>query len=154
MSVAESKSILDPVLYDLGTLEPAEEFWLWRLRQRAGNGRLLGRVGASLSRAQAAERLGISVRAYAKLERGRAARLTAVDARALAALGPLRPTPGELCLIARRRAGAPLARVAGDLEISRPHYHAQERAAAPAVVSYWEGRGFRFPRRREDSCLL
>jgi transcriptional regulator with XRE-family HTH domain len=138
--------ITDPVAYDLGRLTASEELVLWRFRQRSTNGRLFGRVGAGMSQAEAAAALGISRATYTRLEDGGSPRLSAQAAKTLlTALGPLRPTTGELCFIARRRSGLYLSEVESRVGVSRPRYHELERAGEETIVAFWEDRGFKFP---------
>lgn len=132
---------------DLSELTPAEALWLWRHRQRAADGRVLGRSGSAMSQDEAARALGITVKTYRTLELGGSASLSAVDVRAMsAALGPLRPTVGELCVIARRRSGMSLSAVVELSGVSRPWYLRLERNGDPSVVEMWESKGFKFPR--------
>ncbi len=83
---------------------------------------------------------------YRYTERGA---VVEVGERVLGALNRLRSvesTPGETCLIARRRSGLALREITAALGITTPTFHAWERAADPRVVAWWEGRGFRFPK--------
>ena len=141
--------------HDLTELTPAENLWLWRHRQRATNGRLLGKAGSAMNQDEAARALGISTASYRALELGGSTSLSAVDVRALfAALGPLRPTVGELCITARRRSGMPLSAAVEMAGVSRPHYLKLEREGDPSVVELWESRGYRFKAyQRADSAL-
>lgn len=144
------KPIVNPKMmptdrYDLSELTPAESLWLWRHRQRATNGRLLGKSGSAMNQDEAARALGIGTGAYRALELGGSTSLSAVDVRALfAALGPLRPTLGELCITARRRSGLSLQAVVETAGVSRPHYLGLEREGHESVVELWEARGYRF----------
>lgn len=138
--------IKGPPNYDLSELTASERLVLWRYRQRATNGRLLGRSGSSMSQSEAAACLGISPGSYARLEEGGATALSANEMSGLlAALGPLRPSLGELCLIARRRAGVTLTDMENALGVSRPWFHKLERAGDGTVVAYWCGQGYEFP---------
>lgn len=137
---------LDGNVYDLGQLNPDEHLFLWRRRQKATNGRLMGRVGSSMSRAEAAAALGIDPATYARLESG--ARPSLQDEKtctALEALEVLSPTLAELCFIARRRSGRSLRDIEVELDVSRVSFHKWERAGNPRLVDYWEKQGFRFP---------
>jgi hypothetical protein len=153
--------------FDLGRLTSAERLFLWRHRQKVTNGRLLGRNGSSMSQAEAAAHLGIRPKLYNKLENGGKIELsTTLDCSKLAsseelvvqlsaakndvsslltALGPLEPSTGELCFLARRRSGQLLMTLERELGVSRPRYHEFERAGDPVMVRFWEERGFRFP---------
>lgn len=131
---------------DLGCLTAAEKLFLWRHRQRSKNGQLLGQNGDRMSQEEAAELLGISWSAYNKLENGFRAYISADELEVfLHALEPIRPTVGELCLIARRRSGRFLSDVEREVGVSRPRYHKMERAGDAAIVSFWADRGFAFP---------
>ncbi len=144
--IRDPDRLADPCLRDLGRLAAAERLFLWRHRQRATNGRLLGRNGSSMNQVEAAERLGIGPKLYNKLENGLHSRLSAEEASSLLeALGPLVPTAGELCFLARRRSGQLLMTLERELGASRPYYHALERAGAPSMIRFWEDHGFRFP---------
>lgn len=137
---------IDGQVYDLSQINPDEHLFLWRRRQKATNGRLLGRTGASMSRAEAAEALGMDPNTYTRLESG--ARLSLQDEQictALEVLGELHPTLSELCFLARRRSGRPLREIEGELGVSRVSFHKWERAGNPRLVDYWEKQGFIFP---------
>ena len=141
---------------DLGRLSASERLWIWRRRQTSRHARgarsrqsTVPRSGRTMTRAEAAEALGLTVGVYASLEVGDA--LLAPDERervrgALAAMAP--PTVGELCAVARRRGGGGLIEVERALGVSRPRMIELERCGAAPVVAYWEKRGFRFP----DEC--
>jgi transcriptional regulator with XRE-family HTH domain len=134
--------------YDLTNLTAAEELYLWRLRRRATNGRLLGRTGPAQTQAEMAAALGISQQSYSQLELGHAALLTAEQVRALLTqlrVGALRPTLAELCLIARRRSRMMIVDVEAAVGVSRPIFHRLERAADDRIVRFWWYRGFIFP---------
>ena len=141
---------------DLNVLSASERLVLWRYRQHATNGRLFGRSGAALTQSEAATRLGISGNTYARLEEGAASAMSADKISGLlTALGPLFPSLGELCFIARRRSGAKLQEVLDSFNrvsetarremISRPWFHQLERAGDPRVIAHWESQGFKFP---------
>ena len=144
--LVRSPERLARVELDLGRPSAAERLFLWRHRQRATNGRLLGRNGAGMSRVEAAVILGISDRAYGKLENGlRTAMLAEETEGLLRALRPLHPTHAELGLLARRRSGQMLAELQRRLGVNRSTYHVLERAGDPRIVADWEEQGFRFP---------
>lgn len=146
LSCEGAPRFLDENVYDLGQLSPDEHLFLWRRRQKATNGRLMGRVGSSMSRAEAAAELRIDPATYARLESG--ARPSLQDEEictALEALGVLSPTLAELCFIARRRSGRPLREIEAELGVSRVSFHKWERAGNPRLVDHWEAQGFRFP---------
>jgi len=133
---------------DLGALTAAERLFLWRHRQKTTSGRLLGQCGARMSQTEAAAALGIELAAYRNLELGHTTAMTLDGAETLLAqLGPLRPTIGELCFIARRRSGVTLIELERELGVSRPTLHAMERAGDPRVVATWEAWGYIFLRR-------
>lgn len=137
--------------YDLTAITAAEELFLWRLRRRATNGRLLGRTGPAQSQAEAAEAIGLSQQAYSRLETGGAVVMDAGQVleliEYLAANGRLKPTLGELCMLARRRTNLQLSELEVALSVSRPVFHRRERAGDESVVAFWESRGFSFPPR-------
>jgi DNA-binding XRE family transcriptional regulator len=102
-----------------------------------------------MSQEEAASRLGLSVSAYAALELGYATALRADEVMSLIGpLGPLNPTVGELCVLARRRSGENVHQVTEAIGYSRVSYFRFERDGDPRVVSFWEDRGFRFPQAR------
>ena len=147
------QSVLDRSYWDLEHLTPAEEIWLWRMRWRTRSDRRIGQIGAAASFAEAAALLGMSETHYRQLESG-ARDATSV----LQELGHPVPSEGELCRLARRRAGIQVRKVEDDLLISRPVLHAAEghgqkaqegwaAAARRRLVEYWEEHGFRFPPR-------
>lgn len=130
--------------YDLSQVTDAERLVLWRFRQRRADCRTAGRNGGAPSQAEAAARLGVPYGAYLNLEQGRAAMLEAAETGAVsAAIASVRPTIAELCFLARRRCGRPLAELEDEAEVSRPTWHAHERDGR--LVSFWEERGFKFP---------
>lgn len=146
MPIVKPLATLDPDRFNLGRITAAECLWLWRHRQRATNGRLLGRSGSAMNQTEAAAALGISTSSYCALEIGASTSLSADDVRALtAALGPLRPNAGELCLLARRRSGVSLRDVVADVGVSRPWYLKLEREGDPSVIAFWEARSYDFP---------
>lgn len=147
MNELDPQEPFDPL--DLSVITAPEELFLWRLRRRATNGRLLGRTGPAQSQAEAAAAIGLSLRAYSRLETGEAVVMDADQVRELidylGANGRLRPTRGELCMLARRRSGFQLSEIEVVLEVSRPIFHRRERAGDETVVAFWRSRGFRFP---------
>ena len=145
--VRDPDRLADPCRFDLGRLTAADRLFLWRHRQKTTCGRLLGRNGSSMNQIEAAARIGIGPKLYNKLENGLHTRLSAEEASSLLeALGPLVPTTGELCFLARRRSGTLLMSLERALGVSRPRYHELERAGDPAMIQFWQERGFRFPR--------
>lgn len=162
------KSVLDPARFDLGCLTPSEQLWVWRRRQLSTDGRILGRSGTGMSQAEAAASLGMRTQDYRALEVGETLPDDAApQIRALlTALGSLRAAPSELCRIARRREGMNLREAsvaagwyaARNIETatdavgwSHVHYLATERVGDPALVRFWEDRGYRFPPQRENA---
>ena len=153
--IRDPDRLADPARYDLGRLTAAERLFLWRHRQRATNGRLKGRNGSSMNQAEAAALLGISPKLYNNLENRLSLRLFSEEACPecgwskwsflLKRVEGVRPTRGELCFLARRRSGLLLMTLERELGVSRPRYHDLERAGDPAMVAFWEERGFRFP---------
>lgn len=130
-----------PTNYDLTQLSADEHLFLWRHRQRSKN-----RPETTMSQPEAAEALGLTPSMYNSLEAGGRVVLGLEN---IAALMPmtvrLAPTTGELCFLARRRSGRTLNVIEQEIGLTRPSYHAQERAGADRIVSYWVGKGFRFP---------
>jgi DNA-binding XRE family transcriptional regulator len=130
--------------YDLTRVTEGERLLLWRYRQRRKAEGTMGRNGNAPGQAEAAAALGVSPGAYVNLESDRDAVLSAGEAaRISAAIATVRPTVAELCLLARRRSGRPLAELEDEVGISRPTWHARERCGD--LVSYWEESGFKFP---------
>lgn len=146
MPIVKPLSVLDPDRFDLAQLSPAERLWTWRHRQKTETGRLFGRSGSAMNQAEAAAKLGIGLPAYRSLELGGSTALSAEDVVALIeALGPLNPTTGELCFLARRRSGETLTEVLESVGVSRMTFLKLERAGDPSLVRFWESRGYRFP---------
>lgn len=142
--------ITDPRRYDMGALATHEKLWIWRHRQINTKGRLFGRTGASLSQAEASKILGIRKSAYTKFESGRNTILSVddIDRVTQLVIYPLDrepPTLAELCILARRRAGYTLYRVAADMEMTRMNYLNLEKKGEERVIAYWMREGFRFP---------
>lgn len=136
----------DPTRFDLGYLTAAERLFIWRHRQMATNGRLLGRNGSMMNQAEAAARLGLGRRLYSRLENGQRTLLSAEDVKTLAeGLEPMKPSRAELCFLARRRSGQLLGDIEREVGVSRPWFHRMEREGDPTIIQYWEKRGFRFP---------
>ncbi|MDE2021160.1 MAG: hypothetical protein KGJ13_12560, partial [Patescibacteria group bacterium] len=130
---------LDPL--DLTCLTHGERLFLWRRAQRAPVGGTLGRDGAGLSRAEAAAAVGATLEDWDRCEIG------AVPNRRLLKLLGDQPPPavGELCRIARRRSGVPLAEIEATMGVARPTLHRMERVGYPRLIAYWQERGYRFP---------
>lgn len=131
---------------DLGQLSAAERLFLWRHRQPCAKGSAIGRSGGSMTQAEAARLLNVSQVTYSKLENDLRTLMSVNDIEPfLCAINHLNPTVGELCFIARRRSGNLLSTIEQEVQCSRPHYLAAERSGDRLAVSYWQGRGFRFP---------
>ncbi len=153
--IRDPDRLADPCRYDLSRLTAAERLFLWRHRQKTTCGRLLGRNGSSMNQVEAAKKLGISAKLYNNLENGAQFHLTGTleevpkeyrtVLEVFEGLRDITFTAGELCFLARRRSGALLTTLERAFGVSRPHYHALERAGAPDMVRFWEERGFRFP---------
>lgn len=130
---------------DLTVRTPAEELWLWRRRQVSPSGRTRSRVGSGMSQAEAAERLGLSPQRYHDAEAGR---LPERDVRSIlmsARQGEaIDPQPGELCALARRRAGWTLELARQALGRSRVTFLELERSGGHELIAMWEREGFRF----------
>lgn len=131
-------SLTDPEHYDLSHLTPGERLRLWRRRRVGERGQLRG-----LSRAAAAERLGLDELALDRLERGRAAPGALAQHPAIASISAA--TMGELCYIARLRSRTRLDDACREYGVTRPTYHEHERLSAATLMRFWEERGFRFP---------
>jgi len=133
---------------DLARLTGGEELLLWRFRRRSWSGKSTGRGGSCVSQAEAASTLSVAPTLYWRAEKDRAeARdLEYVLARARFSSGTWTlPSLGELCRIARRRAGLTLAQASTAVGISKPLYLRAEAAGDPRVVALWRARGFAFP---------
>jgi len=124
---------------------PAEELWLWRRRQLSPSGRTRSRIGSGMSQAEAAERLGISSQRYHDAEAGR---LPGRDVRVLlmsACQGDnIDPKPGELCALARRRAGWTLELARQAIGRSRVTFLELERIGSGDVINLWVREGYTF----------
>jgi DNA-binding XRE family transcriptional regulator len=134
---------------DLTNLNTGERLLLWRRRYPTARATTLGRSGARMSRAEAAVELGLSVKRYAKIEDDSGwldAGLTGEEAaRVRKKIADIvSPTIAEMCYLARRRSGLPLAKVEAALGTTRPTLHKMEREGNPRLVAFWEGRGFLF----------
>lgn len=145
--VRAPERLTDPTRFDLGRLTAAERLFVWRHRQKSTNGCLLGRNGSAMNQSEAAQRLGIDIGAYSKLENGQQrTRLSADEVVGLLeALGPFELSIGELCFLARRRSGQMLMTLEREIGVSRPRFHELERVGDPVIIGFWEARGFRFP---------
>lgn len=135
--------------YDLTRVTDAERLLLWRFRQwserRKRTGDTRGRNGSALCQTEAAQVLGIPLKAYSNLEQGERATLSAAQTGAVAAaVATVRPTLAELCFLARRRSGLSIRQVEEEAGVSRVTFHARERASE--TQAFWEERGFKFPR--------
>lgn len=130
--------------FDLKALTPAEQIWLWRRRQASTNGRARGRGGAKMSANEAASVLAVRVEDYCAAERGENPGIALDSIRERGE--PLRrPSPGEGCALARRRAAAPVEEICAALGgISKPTFYAREAAGDPELVALWRERGFSF----------
>lgn len=128
----------DQSVYDLGRLTVAERLFLWRHRRDLH--------GRSLTQAEAAERLGIARSLYNRLENEQRSRLSLAEALQFPRHDMLgtEPTTAELCFIARRRSGRRLSWLEARLSVSRPTFHALERAGDERIVGLWTELGFKF----------
>lgn len=108
---------------DLRRLTPAERLWLWR--------RLAG-----LTQAAAAGRLRVPLRSYQRAEAG--------NTGCIAPPRAPRPSPGDLCALARRRSGLSLREAARRLGVSHVTLLAREGRGDQQLVLAWESLGFRF----------
>ena len=132
--------------YDLRLRTPSEELWLWRRRQISPSGRTRSRVGSGLSQLEAANALGISMQRYHDAEAGR---LPERDVHALFVMAQKgqvysNPTLGELCALARRRAGWTLEYSRETLGKSRVTFLELERIGDPSILEMWMQEGFVF----------
>lgn len=148
--VRSSERLGDAMSFDLRRLSASERVFLWRHRKKTTSGRLLGCNGSAMSQKEAAIYLGLDRRLFNRIENGFRARLSIDEAAKLLeelepALNSLEPTLGELCFLARRRSGQLLTAIEKELGVSRPTFHALERAGAPRIVAFWTARGFIFP---------
>ncbi len=117
-----------------GDDDPSE----WRSRVHGG-----GRV--SISRDEAATRLGIRPLVFHRLESDRRTPMSVEDATRLAeALDPIVPTLGESCFLARRRSGLTLSEICDLIGVTRPTFYLMERDGDLALVRLWQKRGFVF----------
>jgi hypothetical protein len=101
-----------------------------------------------MTRAEAAEALGLTIGIYASLEIGDI--LLAPDERERVRLvlkAMDKPTAGELCAVARRRRGIGWMMIERALGVSRPKVIEMERHGVVPMMRYWENCGFRFPKR-------
>lgn len=145
--------------YDLTRRTPAEELRLWRYRQFSSSGKLKGRSGPYYSRGEAAIALGLNHLTYLNLETNGDARLMLEQTSVLAEIidNPPKPTTGELCRLARWRAGnaggrpvngavviISLTELTTALAMSRPTFYVAERAGDPKIIDFWQNRGFTF----------
>ena len=108
---------------DLTDYTPAERLWLWR---RADH----------LTQIAAAARLGYGVKAYRAAEQGLRNGVTA----------PRRgkPTPGDLCALARRRAALGLVGTAQAVKVSKITLISWEIRGDARLIAFWEKKGFTF----------
>ncbi len=102
----------------------------------AGENLWLGRRSKSLTQAGAAKLFKVSARHYGKAELDKVT-LPPWDS-------PGRPTPGDLCALARRRYGRGLAGTAKLLRCSKVTLLKREGRDDPELVRFWEKRGFTF----------
>lgn len=99
-----------------------------------------------MSQSEAAGQLGISAQRYHDAEMSR---LPERDVRTILAGttsggANTAPAPGELCALARRRAGWTLTVAQQALGVSRVTYLERERAGSADVVQLWRREGFKF----------
>lgn len=111
--------------HDLGNRTIAERAWL--LRARRGT-----------SQEEMAEKLGVALKTYQRVEQGHAPWSFEYQPR-------IKPTAGELCALARRRHGLGLRRTAGLLGCTHVTLLARERRSDPALMDAWRGMGYVFP---------
>jgi DNA-binding XRE family transcriptional regulator len=113
----------------LGRRTPGEKLWL-------------ARRAAGKTSYEAAALAGVGRNAYREAERDE----NPAPAPLKTGLKPVsRPSLALLLALARRRSGLGLDRTAKVLSISRMTVLAAERRGDPALVRFWEKRGFRFP---------
>jgi len=98
-----------------------------------------------MSQSEAASHLGVPTVKYHDAETDKAPER---EVRLLLALAGAETTPepqrGELCALARRRAGITLIAAAQAVDASRVTYLERERAGAADVTRLWMERGFIF----------
>lgn len=115
---------------DLSRRTPGEALWL-------------ARKAARKTSYEAAALAGVGRGTYREAERDENRRPTPLKT----GLFPVsRPPLALLLALARRRSGKTLEEVAARLGVSRPTVLARERAGDGALRTYWERKGFRFPR--------
>lgn len=100
-----------------------EQLWLWRRRFK-------------LTQASAARSLLISEYIYHESENDRSGKAPARS---------IRPTPGELCALARRRHGLGLLGTARLLGLTHVTMLARERRCDPSLITSWQKLGYEFP---------
>lgn len=128
-------AVTDPICYDLGETTGAEELFLWRLEN-------------DYSQSTAAQRLGVKMSVVNSLENGKRTTLSADDmANLMAVTAAWHHETHWLLILARRRSGESASAISADIGFSRMMLNNLERAGAERLVTYWEGRGFKFPRR-------
>lgn len=128
---------------DLRSRTPSEELWLWRYRQLSLEPRrTIGRSGSAPSQAEAAQYLGVTTARYHDAEVGKLHDRDVKEILSLTGGDGKSPSPGELCALARRRAGWTLSQAAKKMGVSHVTYLERERAGLAREM--WEAEGFRF----------
>jgi hypothetical protein len=136
---------MSQINYDLGKITPGERLWLWRRRQESPLGRRTGRGGRWMSANEAAAKLRVHVNEYDSMEKDEVVFTQLAQERGIDIYG-FQMTVGDLCLIARRRSGIPIAQLQMEVGgISRPTFNKLERAGDPSIISLWEEHGYIFP---------
>lgn len=133
---------------DLTVRTSAEALWLWRIAQPY----VKGRAYSSLSQADAARKLGLSLATYSRMEEGGRSTLNADDVfRLLSKINLIRtPTDSDLCRLARRRNGMRLRDVANYVGVSAMALSTWERDGDMRLIEFWKSKGYVFPEENEE----
>lgn len=135
--------------HDLTRRTAAENLWLWRHRQDSRLGPARGRRGGSMSQSEAAEIIGVSSTQYVKLENDETTLMSLDDITRLRSWPllqhPVNPTVAELCFLARRRSGRPVAEIARELKTTTTSFGKWEADGDLRLRAYWTRQGFKFP---------
>lgn len=107
---------------NLGERTYGEQLWLWRRQKR-------------YTQAEAAKTLGVSEYAYNRSETDR-------DEAMWASRIVIKPSPGDLCALARRRHGLCLRTTAADLGLTPPTLLKRERLSKPSLIAAWQRLGY------------
>jgi transcriptional regulator with XRE-family HTH domain len=137
--------------FNLNRLSDAEELWLWRMRQPSTATAARGRRSGTMTQAEAAKFLGLSLTRYATLEAGRRITFSIDELPALAFLTVPRESRPELSLreqliLARRRSGLHIRDMMREVRrgfgLSHTRILACEDKADYRLIDFWQARGF------------